>query len=263
MRKLLLALGMAAATTTALATDYSDDIHKNDYSWKQFNLMYAFNELPGKNSHDYLEMEFGGRSGIVDLYGYLDVFNITNDADSDKYGKDKMFLKLNPRFSLDGITGKDLSFGPVKELYISTLFNQDGGYGTYAVNNYFVGLGADVEMPWLGKVGMNLYALYDETNNRDDWNGYQFSTNWFKPVKTFDNGSFIAYQGYLDYQFGLKSQYSTASSGGATFQGIYWHSKRYAVGYGLKLYKNIYGIRDSSSLRSTGVSNYLSVTYKF
>ncbi|WP_279631309.1 outer membrane protein OmpK, partial [Vibrio fluvialis] len=79
MRKSLLALSLLAATSApVLAADYSDgDIHKNDYKWMQFNLMGAFDEKGvSESSHDYMEMEFGGRSGIFDLYGYVDVFNL-------------------------------------------------------------------------------------------------------------------------------------------------------------------------------------------
>ncbi|WP_462053467.1 outer membrane protein OmpK, partial [Vibrio cholerae] len=128
MRKSLLALSLLAATSApVLAADYSDgDIHKNDYKWMQFNLMGAFDELPGKSSHDYLEMEFGGRSGIFDLYGYVDVFNLTSDKGSDKNGKEKIFMKFAPRMSLDALTGKDLSFGPVQELYVATLMEWGG-----------------------------------------------------------------------------------------------------------------------------------------
>ena len=130
MRKSLLALGLIAATSApVMAADYSDgDIHKNDYKWMQFNIMGSINEKgPYESTHDYLEMEFGGRSGIFDLYGYVDVFNLTSDSSSDKADKDgKIFMKFAPRMSLDGLTGKDLSFGPVEELYLSTLFEWDG-----------------------------------------------------------------------------------------------------------------------------------------
>ncbi len=142
MRKSLVALSVLAATALPAAVnaaDYSDDIHKNDYSWSQFNLMYAFDELPGESSHDYLEMEFGGRSGIFDLYGYVDVFNLTSDPDSDKAGKEKIFMKFAPRMSLDAVTGKDLSFGPVQELYLATLMEWGGGNS--GVNTQKIGLG--------------------------------------------------------------------------------------------------------------------------
>ncbi|WP_408900380.1 outer membrane protein OmpK [Photobacterium piscicola] len=278
MRKSLVAFSVLAATalpSLANAADYSDNIHKNDYKWMQFNLMYALKELPrpadAHTGHDYLEMEFGGRSGIFDLYGYVDVFNLTNSDSSDKYKKEKMFMKFAPRISLDALTGKDLSFGPVKELYVATLFNWGGGYTSQGldptngafdpVNNYFVGLGSDIEVPWLGKMGFNVYSLYDM--NAKDWNGYQVSTNWFKPVYTFENGTFISYQGYIDYQFGMKEKYSQVSNGGAMYNGIVWHSDRYAVGYGLKAYHNVYGLKDSATLKTSGVSQYFSLSYKF
>ncbi len=132
MRKSLLTLGLlAAASAPVMAADYSDgDIHKNDYKWMQFNLMGAFDEKgagPGESSHDYLEMEFGGRSGIFDLYGYVDVFNLLSDPGSDKADSQaKMFMKFAPRMSLDGLTGKDLSFGPVQELYVASEITWDG-----------------------------------------------------------------------------------------------------------------------------------------
>ncbi|TOO26735.1 outer membrane protein OmpK, partial [Vibrio parahaemolyticus] len=168
MRKSLLALSLLAATSApVLAADYSDgDIHKNDYKWMQFNLMGAFNELPGfpdGSNHDYLEMEFGGRSGIFDLYGYVDVFNLASDPGSDKSGKEKIFMKFAPRMSLDAVTGKDLSFGPVQELYVSTLMEWGGAS---EVNSQKIGLGSDVMVPWLGKIGLNLYGTYD-SNKKD------------------------------------------------------------------------------------------------
>ncbi|QUM87946.1 outer membrane protein OmpK [Moritella sp. 36] len=275
----LAATTLAAISCNAFAADYSDDIHKNDYQWSQFNLMYAVGEKPSAKDnlkHDYLEMEFGGRSGVVDLYGYVDVFNLlgSDSSDSDKKdGASKMFMKLAPRFSLDGMTGKDLSFGPVQEVYIATLFNWGGGGITGTkdgkaiagdVNNAFFGLGSDVMVPWLGKVGMNVYGLYDA--NAKDWNGYQFSMNWFKPFVNFDNGSFISYQGYIDYQFGADTDANHVSSGGVMFNGIYWHSERYSVGYGVKAYNDVYTLENGvafGGLESSGFAHYFAASYKF
>ncbi|MGR5141737.1 outer membrane protein OmpK [Photobacterium sp. DNB23_23_1] len=275
MHKTLTALSISAAAmlpTVSFAVDYSDDIHKNDYKWLQFNLMYALEELPrspdAHSGHDYLEMEFGGRSGIFDLYGYVDVFDLTDHDASDKNDGVKIFMKFAPRLSLDAMTKRDLSIGPFQEFYIATLFNWDGGYTKESdfppVNNSFWGIGSDVQVPWFGKVGLNLYGLYDINNK--DWNGLQLSTNWFKPFYTFPNDSFIAYQGYIDYQFAADDTFkgnSQANHGGVMFNGFYWHSDRYAVGYGFKLYNDVYLIEDTSSFESTGISHYFSVTYKF
>lgn len=267
VKTLALATALTAGMTgVASAADYSDDIHKNDFSWMQFNYMYALNEKPDfspRSGHDYLEMEFGGRSGLFSLYGYVDVFNPSERESSDKNGSPKLFMKFAPKISLDALTGKDLSFGPVKEVYISTLFNWDGSAD--GVNNSFWGVGADVEVPWLGKTAMNLYGLYDL--NTKDWNGYQFSANWFKPLHNFDNGSFVSFQGYVDWQFGADAKYDSgvqthSASGGAAFFGLYWHSQRFALGYGLKTYKDVYLLTDGE-FDSSGVSHYFSATYKF
>jgi len=172
---------------------------------------------------------------------------------------------------LDAVFGKDLSFGPIQEVYFSTLFNWDGlindGDGT-GVNSSFWGVGADVMVPWLGKTGMNLYGYYDLNNK--EWNGYQFSMNWFKPFYFFDNKSFLSFQGYIDYQFGADENKTafvpTSTNGGNVFFGLYWHSDRYALGYGLKGFKDVYLIEDGAgalALESTGWSHYLSATYKF
>ncbi|MFE8726941.1 nucleoside-specific channel-forming Tsx family protein [Aeromonas hydrophila] len=267
--KTLIAAGLlAAAATPAFAADYSGDIHKNDYKWMQFNLMHTIDQMPysGSGYNDtYFEMEFGGRSGMFDLYGYVDVFDIFNTNKSDKHDGQNIFMKFAPRLSLDALTGKDLSFGPVQELYIASLSNvSDNQFDT------MIGLGSDVMVPWFGKVGMNLYARHSLQNDffkaeEGHWNGYQFSMNWFKPFYTFSNGSFIAYQGYLDHLFGADT-YDVASQstdGTAMFNGLYWHSDRYAVGYGLKYFNDVYGIQNSDGFKSTGFGHYFSVTYKF
>ncbi|UTT85377.1 outer membrane protein OmpK [Vibrio pelagius] len=287
MRKSLLTLGLLAATAApVMAADYTDgDTHKNDYKWMQFNIMGAFDELPGESSHDYIEMEFGGRSGIWELYGYVDFFNVLNNSGSDKTGSDRIFAKFFPRMSLDGLTGKDLSFGPVKELYIAnqTVINGGGSYGYTDENGNpingtdgkqltadaplyqtFIGLGSDVEVPWLGKVGVNLYGMYDL--NEKDWNGYQISANWFKPFYFFENGSFISYQGYIDYQFGVNDDFAALNSshGGQMYNGLYWHTDRYALGYGLKAYNDVYGLKDGGLAgKTSGFAHYIAATYKF
>ncbi|MFL9626998.1 nucleoside-specific channel-forming Tsx family protein [Aeromonas jandaei] len=269
--KTLIAAGlMAAAATPAFAADYSGDIHKNDFKWMQFNVMHTIDQRPiftadGSYNDTYFEMEFGGRSGMFDLYGYVDVFDIMDTKHSDKHDKQNIFMKFAPRLSLDALTGKDLSVGPIQEWYVASLNHVADGQ----MEN-LIGLGTDVMVPWFGKVPMNLYARYSNENSNfkkeeSSWNGYQFSMNWFKPFYTFSNGSFISYQGYLDYTFDMDTydQADRASSGLGFLNGIHWHSDRFAVGYDLKYFHEIYGIQNNDQSRSTGFGHYFSVSYKF
>lgn len=280
----LVAAGVLAALATpaALAADYGDDIHKNDYKWLQFNLMRSEgNKIPfGAQDTTYLEMEFGGRSGLFDLYGYLDVFDIFDSKGDDRYGGDNFFFKFAPRLSLDALTKTDLSFGPVQELYIATVTNvaDSGAFG--GLFEHYVGLGSDIQVSWFGKMGLNLYGRYVRENygapDEGKWDGYMVSTNWFKPFHTFDNGSFVAYQGYLDYKFGADTVGGVAgrsSNALEWFNGIYWHSERYAVGYGAKVYNNMAFFKDGGITSpgtpgefrhdTSGLGHYFSVTYKF
>lgn len=64
---------------------------------------------------------------------------------------------------------------------------------------------------------MNLYARHVQEGATTGWNGYQYSMNWFKPFYSFSNGSFVAYQGYLDYMFGAKD---TSADGTGFFHGV-------------------------------------------
>ena len=270
MRKLIPALLVLsnAVISNASAADYSDDRHKNDYQWMQLNLWHAIDQKPhGPDGFNdtFLEVEFGGRSGFLDLYGYVDIFDIRNSSSSDMHGDQNIFMKLAPRFSLDSLTGYDLSFGPVREVYISNLNNVSD-----PIFNTFIGLGADVDVPLLGKVGMNLYARHSIDNaifteEEGEWNGYQFSMNWFTPFYFFDNGSFISYQGYLDWLFDVDTYGNEfiAEQSGVISNGIFWHSERYALGYSLDYVKDGLLIKDSNQLESTGFTHYFTASYKF
>ncbi|WP_281647704.1 outer membrane protein OmpK [Parendozoicomonas sp. Alg238-R29] len=270
---LLISLGLWGGG--AYAADYRDgDIHKNDFKWLQFNLMQSYNnKLPYGNERDtYFEMEFGGRNGIFQLYGYLDVFDIFDSNGDDLHDGDNFFFKFAPRISLDALFHTDLSFGPVKEVYISNLLN----VGDRALFDQFVGLGVDVEVPWFGLVGTNLMARYSRENfgaaDESKWSGYIWTSNWFKPFYFFENKSFIAYQGYLDYKFKYDkladSDNTRTKDSVEWYHGFYWHSDQWSLGYGLKYYKDMANFKDgakygSRKQKTTGFGNYFAVIYKF
>jgi nucleoside-specific channel-forming protein len=247
----------------------ADDIHKEDFKWFQFNIYKGTNnKLPfGKQKDTFFEMEFGGLSGVLDLYGFFDVFDAFDSHDSDNHNGDNFFMKVAPRFSLDSMTGEDLAVGPFKEWYISTLVL----VADRALFQEFLGLGTTVELPWFGKVGANLMARYVRENygadNESTWDGYLLATNWFKPFYTFANSNTLTYQGYLEYSFGAyKISDSSDHSDNSIewYNGFYWHSQRYAVGYALKFYKDMALLKNKGYAGETsGIGHYLIVTYKF
>lgn len=258
------------SATPAFAADYKGgEIHKNDYKWFQFNLLQSVdNKLPFGNRHDtFFELEFGGRSGLFEVYGFLDVLDILDTKESDLHKGDNLFFKFTPRLSLDALTRRDLSIGPVKEWYIATLIN----VGDRALFDQYIGIGADLEVPWFGKIVTKLMARQVRENfgadNEGKWDGYMYAMSWFKPIFEFTNKEFITYQGFLDYTFAadkISDETNRASSSVAWYNGFYWHSERYAAGYGLKYYKDMGLFRDGGiGGDTTGLGHYFVVTYKF
>lgn len=253
----------------AQTNEIASDIHASDFRWLQFNLMKSVgNKIPfGLQDDTYLEMEFGGRSGILELYGFLDVFDVFDSPDSDLHEGDNMFFKFQPRFSVNKMFGKDLSLGPIKEWYLATRFY----VSDRALFEELVGLGTDMQVPWFGLVGVNLFARYIRENfdaaNEDTWDGYMFSLNWYTPFYEVQNGGSVVYQGYLDYIFGaneIADDIDRTSSSLGWYNGLYWHTKRYAVGYGLKVYQNMALFKDGGiGGETSGVGQYFVLTYKF
>ncbi|MWN31152.1 hypothetical protein GQ595_00015 [Gilliamella sp. Pra-s54] len=268
LSSILICLSFGAVN--ANAADYKDgDLHKNDYGWLQLNLMQSVDaKLPYNIKNDtYLETEFGARYGVLDLYGYVDIFDIFDRKHDDRYGGDNFFAKISPRISLDGLFQSDLSFGAVKELYIANVNN----IGDRELFEQYLGIGADVDVPWFGMMGMNVYARYVRENynepNEGKWDGYMYSTSWSKPIYQFSDQSTINYQGYFDYQFGAnKITNNSLYSNNAIewYNGFYLHTDHMALGYGLKYFHNMSLIKNNSGAgKTSGIGHYFSVSYKF
>lgn len=277
MKKVLVGLALLTTGLVANAEDYSQDIHKNDSLFFNFKLMSGQGQKnPYKNQDDtYLEVEFGGRKGIMNLYGYIDLKNFAGSSDDDSYNGDNFFAEIKPRFSIDGMTGKDLSVGPFREWYVSTWIKAGDSSNGYGLWHNGIGLGTDVDVPWFGTTGLNLLATYKredyQSSGEGKWDGYSLQWNWFKPLHFFENGTFVSYQGYVTYDFGADE---VAEDAGRTkdslqwYNGIYWHNNSWAIGYGLKVFNNMANFDDGSSATgvtqdTSGVGHYFDIGYKF
>ncbi|MGL4403891.1 MAG: outer membrane protein OmpK [Fusobacteriaceae bacterium] len=251
-----------------------------DFKFVNFNLMHGngMTALGPKANDTYLEIEIGGRKGAFDFYGYIDFSDVVHNEEfsdfnvkSEKAGNTNFFAELMPRLSMNEMFNADLSLGPVKEVYLAGYLK--AGESDLWING--LGLGTDIEVPWLGTMGLNAYALYvaeDFDSEREEkWDGYLVKNNWFKPFYFFENGTFLAYQGYMAYQFdaAYKDEHRTSDEF-QWFNGFYWHSDNYALGYGLKYTKNMINGKDGAEIpwngkkvESTGFSHFFAVTYKF
>lgn len=282
---LKLFLGMMIFGTNLYSEDaksIKDPRNISNYQWANLHLYKGINQRGGPFAFDdtYVEFEFGGRYEWLDLYGYIDFIDALNSRSSDKHGDNNFFVDIEPRISIDYLLNKDLSYGALKELYFAfDIYYADPTPGEdKGLKVIWMGLGSDIEIPWLGKSGVNFYTRFVEENydasNEHSFDGYVAHINWFKPIYHFTENRFLTFQGYIDYEFGSKlksndfeKQYRTSDSL-QSYLGLWLHDKKWALGYGLKAYKNMTQWKDGEILNNkqtdtSGVAHYFNVAYKF
>ena len=152
-------------TVNSFAKEISSITNKQ---WANLHLYNGTNQRGGPYSFDdtYMELEFGGRYEWLDLYGYIDFLDILNSSSSDKHAQDNFFVDIEPRISIDYLLNKDLSYGALKELYFAfDIYYADvPPNATDGLKIVWMGLGSDIEMPFLGTTGVNFYTRYIEEN---------------------------------------------------------------------------------------------------
>lgn len=259
--------------------------HERDNKWVNFNLISAQGLKGGGEDIDdtYLEIKLGGRKGIFDFWGYVDFYDALgdsysgyNEGSSDKtsHKKTNFFSELHPRMSIDGLLNKDLSIGPVKEWYVAGYMKS----GDTDLNTKGLGIGTDLKVPWFGIMPLNLYALYVEedfnSTREGKWDGYLVKTSWMKSLYKFENGSYLAYQGYMNYAWdqGYDSKKDSGKSDDEFqwYNGLFWHNKDFALGYALKYVKDMRNFTDGAENKfadhdneSTGFEHHFTATYKW
>ena len=260
---------------------FAKDINSiSNSQWANLHLYHGENQRGGPFAFDdtYVEFEFGGRYNWLDLYGYVDFIDALNSSSSDKHGQNNFFVDIEPRISIDYLLDKNLSYGALQELFFAfDIYYADEPNGN-GLKVIWMGIGSDIDIPWLGKSGVNLYTRYIEENygasNENSFDGYVAHINWFKPIYNFTQNRFVSFQGYLDYEFGsdldnnsFERNYRTSDSL-QSYLGLWLHEKKWALGYGLKAYQDMTQWKDGEVLNNketdtTGFAHYFNVAYKF
>lgn len=135
----------------------------------------------------------------VSGHSWGDVFMFADYLASDA-GSDELYAEVSPRLSLGKLGGRDLSFGPVKDVLAAgtlEIANFDDPDGLTATGPHFMnklaGVGFDLEVPGFSFVQANVY----HRENDDKADNQQLTLVWGLPFSL--GGEQFLYDGFIDW----------------------------------------------------------------
>lgn len=151
--------------------------------WSDFSISYLNGtdyEL-GDEDRQYFTFEHASGHDWGDTFFFIDREMGENDTDS-------LYFEFSPRLSLGHLTGKDLSFGPVKDVLIAGTWEGGDGF-----DNVMAGIGVALDIPGFQYANANLYRVKNE--NWDD--DTMVTLTWGAPFK-LGSAEFL-YDGFVDW----------------------------------------------------------------
>ena len=106
-------------------------------------------------------------------------------------GKSSYYFEISPRLSLSKLLGKNLSYGIIKDVLISTTFEKPEGFGP----QYLYGGAVDFNIPGFNFVQANAY-IHDDT--QQEGHTWQVTLVWNFPLTLWGADFFI--NGFADLQ---------------------------------------------------------------
>ncbi len=286
MKKILLAAGAAVAlsyTVSAQAADNNSGEYLSDWWHQSVNVVGSYHTRfgPQLRNDTYLEYEAFARKDWFDFYGYVDAprFFGGNSTATGIWDKGSpLFTEIEPRFSIDKLTGADLSVGPFKEWYFANNYIYDMGQNKAGrQSTWYMGLGTDVDTGLPMSLSLNVYAKYQWQNygaaNENEWDGYRFKVKYFVPITDLWGGK-LTYIGFTNFDWGSdlgdsknRTSNAIASSHILALNYAHWHYSvvaryfhnggQWEDGAGLNFGKGDFNVK------STGFGWYLVAGYNF
>ncbi|WET40478.1 nucleoside-specific channel-forming protein Tsx [Citrobacter enshiensis] len=187
---------------------------KNDIHWLHQSLSVigrTDSRFGPRLTNDlYPEYTAVGRKDWFDFYGYADLpkfFGTGNHYDKGIWDEGSpLFIEIEPRFSIDNLTGLNLAVGPFKEWFIANDYVYDMGDNQASrQSTWYMGLGTDINTGLPIKLSANIYAKYQWQNyaaaNENEWDGYRFKIKYSIPLTNVLGGRLV-YSGFTNFDFG-------------------------------------------------------------
>lgn len=230
LRKTLLA--------TCIAASFSPVAHAEKFfGGSSISLLYS-DQYEAFGPSQRTDTVFTFENVTAHNWGGTFLFFDRNQGQGSNSGDDGIYGEFSPTLSLGWATGKDLGFGPIKDIHLAATYEYGGGTN---VNNYLSGFGLKWDVPGFAYLSTNfLYA-----NNEQTKNDLQLNVNWGLPFEVA-SAKFL-FDGYIDWssaesdhksdfhfnpQFKLDVGDLVGGDAGVLYAGIeysYWNNK-YGLG---------------------------------
>lgn len=171
----------------------------NPIVWQDFSLsaLYGEHYKVGTADRTTITAEYAAKLKYADVFFFAD-----HQWDGDT--NDNTYLELAPRLSLGEVSGKDLSFGPIKDVLIATTWEHNAGYKTNTeFNNFLYGIGFSLDIPYTQYANINFYKASNDSKQLTVKDDYQMTITYAIPFKV--GGEEFLADAFLDWSTAEKN----------------------------------------------------------
>ncbi|MFC3606213.1 outer membrane protein OmpK [Stutzerimonas tarimensis] len=169
--------------------------------WHNNSLTYLYGQHYKVDAgHIQQTVTFEHASGWTwgDVFTFVD-YKWYNGAETANRGRGRTYYgEFSPRLSLGKTTGRDMSFGPVKDVLIAFTYErgETSDFGV-ANQNYLLGPAVDLAVPGFDRLAINTYYRKPDGVRGQAAGQWQITPTW---AMTFPVGkSDILFDGYIDW----------------------------------------------------------------
>lgn len=262
---------VTACAASALAFSATVAANESPLQWHNESLTVLSGKHYKVNPHRQQTATFEHVSGWTwgDLFLFVDSIHYKHEKDPN-LGKSTYYGEITPRFSLGKITGKDFSFGFVKDVLVATTYE----FGENRQHNYLIGPGFDLAIPGFDFFQFNVYYRKSDSN-KVPAGAVQITPVWAVTVPV--GNSDILFDGYFDWVVNNKKAKRSAHHQNDYHANMHFNPQlKYdlgkALGYDAKhlyvgieydYWSNKYGIKDSKAFRTDQNTYSAIVKYHF
>jgi nucleoside-specific outer membrane channel protein Tsx len=178
MTLVLRASGAALATALAVSPANADDL----LQWRSENVqvLHGSDYELGDLDRTIVTLEHANSWTYGDTFAFAD---LTFADDNSFYGE------LSPRLSLSRISGRHLSWGPIKDVLVAGTYE----FGDEGYEAYLIGAAVDLNIPGFTFVGLHAYHRDDPALPGSTW---QATITWHRPFEIA--GQHFVIEGFAD-----------------------------------------------------------------